>query len=103
MSIPSGRVSRGAEDFIRQCLQKDPRMRPSTAQLLKHPWLEVRPALPEMYCRIVRACFLTGLCSGASHRMRAHAAMACRPSMRRTAAPRTAAVHQSQDLRAATT
>ena len=44
VTVPPGRMSPAAEDFIRSCLQKDPRSRPSTADLLQHPWMQVRRA-----------------------------------------------------------
>lgn len=46
--VPPGRMSPAAEDFIRSCLQKDPCSRPSTEDLLKHPWTQV--------CRARRCC-----------------------------------------------
>ncbi len=35
-------VSAAAQDFILQCLRKEPHQRPSTTDLLRHPWMEVR-------------------------------------------------------------
>ena len=46
--MPPGRVSAAAENFIRRCLQKDPRSRPSTEELLRHPWTQVHQA---RHCR----------------------------------------------------
>jgi serine/threonine protein kinase len=31
-----------AVDFVRQCLQKDPKKRPSVTTLLDHPWIQSR-------------------------------------------------------------
>lgn len=38
MALPKG-ISPGIEDFLRQCFQKDPKRRPTTSELLRHPWL----------------------------------------------------------------
>jgi calcium-dependent protein kinase len=40
-------ISENAKDFIRACLQKDPSLRPSAAELLQHAWLkEQKVAIP---------------------------------------------------------
>jgi serine/threonine protein kinase len=38
MTLPKG-ISPGIEDLLRQCFQKDPKRRPTTSELLRHPWL----------------------------------------------------------------
>ena len=32
--------TRAIQDFVRQCLEKDPAKRPGPAQLLQHPWMK---------------------------------------------------------------
>ena len=37
-----------AQDFILQCLRKDPHQRPSAQELLLHPWLQVGSSFTDM-------------------------------------------------------
>jgi mitogen-activated protein kinase kinase len=39
-SLPEGKFSPEARDFVDQCLNKVPRLRPSYSKLLAHPWLQ---------------------------------------------------------------
>lgn len=41
VSIDGTSMSATAQDFILQCLRKDPQQRPSITDLLQHPWMEV--------------------------------------------------------------
>ena len=37
--LPADRFSEAARDFVRCCLNKVPKLRPTYAMLLRHPWL----------------------------------------------------------------
>ncbi|ANZ74177.1 BA75_01438T0 [Komagataella pastoris] len=39
-TLPEGKFSPEAQDFVAQCLQKDAKLRPTYALLEKHPWLQ---------------------------------------------------------------
>lgn len=39
--VPESCMSAAAQDFILQCLRKDPLQRPCITDLLQHPWLKV--------------------------------------------------------------
>lgn len=39
--LPVGKYSLEAQDFVRQCLHKNPNKRPNYGQLLMHPWLNM--------------------------------------------------------------
>lgn len=40
-SLPEGKFSPNAHDFVSQCLHKNPNKRPTYGELLKHPWLQM--------------------------------------------------------------
>ncbi|KAJ3088789.1 MAP kinase kinase Wis1 [Quaeritorhiza haematococci] len=38
--LPAGKFSDECRDFVRQCLNKNPKERPTYSQLLEHPWIQ---------------------------------------------------------------
>lgn len=44
--IPKEGISPSLDDFLRKCLQTNPKDRPTTKQLLEHPWIAGAPELP---------------------------------------------------------
>eukprot|EP00667_Euglena_gracilis_P001720 EG_transcript_1719 len=44
--IPHDILSEEACDFLNHCLQRDPNLRPTTAELLQHPWLQTVSPMP---------------------------------------------------------
>eukprot|EP00736_Rhodelphis_marinus_P008235 Rmarinus@m.17198 len=50
------RWSDDMNDFVAQCLTKDPNLRPSAEQLLQHPFLTRKPAKPAVLADLIDMC-----------------------------------------------